>query len=221
MRGTNSTGPIAVVVILLLAGQICFASDSDLQYWTSGGVSLDLSEDWQFSFEEELRFSRDATLFYHHSDAAIVYKGFADWIDVGLNYRQVFSKDSAGDWRQEHRPHLNATLKAKLFDLDVSNRLRVEYRDTEGGKDAWKLRNKFTVKFPVQLTALNIQPYLADEIFIDPDETEINVNRLYAGLSCKFSDSLKGSLYYLWQSKESGGDWDSVNVIGIQLKLNF
>lgn len=141
---------------------------------------------------------------------------------AGLNYKQVFERtDSEGEWKQENRPHLNITLKGRLFDLGLSSRSRFEYRDRENKKDLWRYRNKVTVKFPLELTSFKLQPYLADEVFINFDEEDFNKNRLYAGLSLKLSKNIKGEVYYLWQSSKSGGDWKDINVLGTGLKFYF
>ena len=81
--------------------------------------------------EEEFRFGDDGGNFYYqHSDLGLIYSGISDWVDVGINYRHVFlEKDS--DWKQENRPHLNATVKCKLLDFSLSNRGRLEYRNRE------------------------------------------------------------------------------------------
>lgn len=222
MRSKKWICSFAMIISLVSTAQTSIASgDDNLQYWTTGGISVDLDEDWNVAFEEELRFLSDASLYYHHSDIGLVYKGFAEWLDVGLNYRQVFAKDSSGKWQSEHRPHIKATVKGELFGLGLSNRLRFEYRDLPGKKDLWRFRNKLTVKLPWKLTSLNIQPYVADEVFINLDNADLNRNRLYAGLSCDFSPNLKGGLYYLWEASERGGNWYDSNVIGLQLKLHF
>ena len=214
---------VVTVIAILSISEICFATDDgDFQYWSKAGVSFDIDKDWKFTFGEEFRLGDDAgDLYRHHSDLGLVYKSLADWIDLGFNFRWVFEKDSKDKWRQENRPHLNLTVKGKLFDLDVSSRSRFEYRDRENKKDVWRYRNKVTLKLPLELTSLKLQPYLADEVFINFDEGDFNRNRLYSGLSLNLSKNIKAEVYYLWQSSESGGDWKDINVLGTQLKFRF
>lgn len=224
MEARNWIYFVATVITILLTSEICFATDDgDFQYWSSANVSLDIDKDWKITFAEEFRLGDDAGhLYYHHSDIGFVYKSLADWIDLGFNYKQVFERtDSEGEWKQENRPHLNITLKGRLFDLGLSSRSRFEYRDRENKKDLWRYRNKVTVKFPLELTSFKLQPYLADEVFINFDEEDFNKNRLYAGLSLKLSKNIKGEVYYLWQSSKSGGDWKDINVLGTGLKFYF
>jgi len=214
---------IVTVIAIVLISEVCFAYDDEgFQWWSTAGVSYDINKDWKVTFEEEFRLGDDGGhLYYHHSDLGFVYKSLADWIDLGFNYRGVFEKDSKGEWRQENRPHLNITLKGKLFDLDLSDRSRFEYRDRENKKDLWRYRNKFTVKLPLELTKFKLQPYLADEVFINFDEEGYNRNRLYSGASFKLSKNLEGNIFYLWQSSRSGGDWKDINVLGVGLKYHF
>ncbi len=212
-----------MAIIVTLISEVCFASDDgDFQYWSTADFSFDIDRDWKFTFQEEFRLKESGGhLYYHHSEVGFVYKSFADWIDLGFNYRQVFEKDSEGEWKQENRPHLNVTLKGKLFDLDVSDRSRFEYRDRENKEDVWRYRNKVTVKLPFELTELKLKPYLADEVFITLNDDNVDRNRLYAGVSFKLAKNLKGDVFYLWQSSRSSSDWTDINVLGTALKFSF
>ena len=204
-------------------GGLCLAADDgDFQLWSTATAAFDINEQWRGTVEEELRFEDDAgTLGYHHTDIGLAYSGLADWLTIGLNYRQVFSKNSNEIWTQENRPHLNLTLNGDILGLSVANRSRFEYRDRENNEDMWRYRNKTTVKLPFQLTDAGLQPYVADEIFINFGESDISRNRLYSGVTLKLSETLSGSIYYLWESTKSTHEWNDINVLGIQLKLRF
>ena len=86
---------------------------------------------------------------------------------------------------------------------------------------SYRLRNKITLKFPVKFTKWNIQPYLADELFFDFDNGDMNRNRFYAGFIFDIVENLKGDLFYLLQSTESSNSWNDYNVLGSKLKLSF
>ncbi len=214
---------VIVAIATLSISRSCFGYDDEgFQHWSTAGVSSDINKDWQCVFEEEFRLGDDGGhLYYHHSDLGFIYKSFADWIDLGFNYRQVFEKDGKGKWRQENRPHINITLKARWFDLNVSNRARFEYRDRENKEDVWRYRNKVTVKFPLKLTKFDLQPYVADEVFITLNDDNIDRNRFYAGTSFNLSKDIKANIFYLWQSSRSAKEWKDINVLGTQLKFLF
>jgi len=222
MKARNRVRFVITIVTIVVAGEVCFASGGDFEYWATTGASFDINKDWGCTFEEELRFKdTGGELYYHHSDLGFVYKNFADRIDLGVNFRKVYKKDSKGEWTQEDMPHLNATLKRKVFGLDVSDRARLEYRDRENEKDVWRYRNKITVKLPVELTELKLQPYLAEETFTNLDEEGFNNNRMSGGFSINLSKKVKGDIYYLWQASKLDGGWKDVNVIGTSLRFYF
>ena len=171
--------------------------------------------------EEEFRFGDDADQFYYqHSDLGFTYSGFADWLNIGINYRHIFQEKN-DKWVRERRPHLNITLKKKVHDWVLSCRGRFEYRDTQNSNDGWRYRDKFTVKTPFKFSRLEIQPYIADEIFVDFDEEELNQNRLYAGFSFKLLKNLKGEIYYFWQRSKKSDEWIDANILGTKLKFSF
>ena len=213
---------VAIITVSSISG-ICFASDDgDFQYWSTADVSFDINKDWKFTFQEEFRLGESGGhLYYHHSEPGLTYSGLAKWIDLGFNYRQVFEKNSKGQWKQENQPNINVTLKGKLLGLDVSNRARLEYRDREDNEDVWRYRNKVAVKLPFELTELKLQPYLADEIFIPLNDDNVDKNRFYAGVSLKLTKNLKGEVYYLWESSRGTSDWTDINVLGTALKFSF
>ena len=223
MKVKNWTYFVVAVITILLFGKVCLAfEDEGFQYWSSAGASFDINKDWQCAFEEEFRLGNDGGhLYYHHSDLGFIYKSFADWIDLGFNYRQVFEKDSNNRWRQENRPHVNITLKGRLFNLDISDRSRFEYRDFENKKDVWRYRNKVTVKLPVELTELKLTPYLADEVFITPDDDNVDRNRFYSGASFNLLKNIKADIFYLWQSSRSAKEWKDINALGTSLRFYF
>ena len=98
---------VVTVVTVVLISEICFGFDDEgFQYWSTASVSFDINKDWKCTFTEEFRLGHDAgNLYRHHSDLGFVYKSLADWVDLGFNFRQVFEKDSKGEWRRENRPH--------------------------------------------------------------------------------------------------------------------
>jgi len=218
------------IVSLAAAGLITFLcstvfgfDDDDFQYWSSAGASVNINKDWKAVFTEELRFgNQGGNLYYQRSDLGFVYSGFADWIDIGLNYGLIYEKDDKTDrWRRENRPHLNLTFKWKMWGLSLSDRNRFEYRDRENGKRLWRYRNKFTVKLPWKLTAWKLQPYVADEVFINLDDEHFNRNRFYAGVSTPLGEKLSADIYYILQASRKGSDYTDYHVLGTALKFKF
>jgi hypothetical protein len=213
---------VAAIAVVLFNG-VCLASRSgDLEYWQTTGFGFDINKDFTFTAAEEFRAGRhNGNPYLHNIDLGLVYKGLAGGPDIGLNFKKEYEKDSTGKFRQENRPHVNITFKGKAFDFDTSNRVRLEYRNRENKEDLFRLRNQATVKFPFSFTKLNLQPYIAEEVFINLGENNINQNRLSAGFSSKLSKNVNVGVYYLWKTSKITGGWRDTNVIGTQFKFLF
>jgi hypothetical protein len=220
MKGVNVI--ITLTISIMSFTGICFAADDgDFQYWNNESISWKLDENWKAGFEEELRLGDNGgNLYYAHSDLGLTYSGLSDWLDLGLNYRQIFEKKS-GEWKEENQPHINAALKWQFQDFSLSNRARFAYKNREDADNFWQFRNKLTIKSPWKLTGLEIQPYIADEIFYDFDVNTLNRNRFYAGFSLKLFKGLKGEIFYLWQTSEKDNKWSDLNVLGTKFTLSL
>jgi hypothetical protein len=194
--------------------------DGDLQLWNTEIAEAKINDSLKVKIEEELRFGEDVSeLYYTHTDGGFTYK-LTDMFDVGLNYRLAYEKKD-GEWKEENRPHVHGTLKWAWQDFKFKDRSRLECRNPEGKSTAWRYRNKLTVYSPWKWTEFDIQPYIADEIFVDFHGEKINRNRLYAGFGLKLIEHFKADLFYLWQSSGKKGKWTDYNVIGIKLKAIF
>ncbi|MHC4105710.1 MAG: DUF2490 domain-containing protein [Planctomycetota bacterium] len=218
-----STYIFIVLLCSYASNKSCFAFDDEgFQLWSSAGASFDINKEWKGKVDEEFRLGNDGgNLYYQHSDIGFTYKGLADWIDVGFNYRYVIEKDSNDKRLEENRPHFNVTVKSRLLGLDVSNRSRFEYRDRESKENVWRYRNKVTVKIPLEIAGLKLPTYIADDVFITLNGDNIDKNRLYFGLPLTLSQKFKTDIFYLWQSSRSSREWKDINVIGIFLKFDF
>ncbi len=194
--------------------------DGDFQVWHTENQEVKVSKEARVTLEEEFRFGDDASeFFYQHYDAGLLYDVNKN-LSLGVNYRQVYEL-KGGEFKAEERPHFNAVLKGDLWGFQLDDRNRFEYRHFSYQEDFWRYRNKFTAKFPWKFTKLKIQPYLADEIFVDLKETDFSRNRFYSGLGFDLTKNIKAEMYYMLQLSKSSGKWTKANVLGTKLKLVF
>lgn len=213
---------VAGVFLLILYGWAYAYDDGDFQVWHSEGQEGKINDRLKVTLEEEFRFGDDASeFFYYHYDGGIVYSVNKN-LDLGLNYRQVYDKKVPhGKFKEENRPHMNATVKWELFGFKLDDRSRLEYRHFDYQSDRWRYRNKVTAKFPWKFTKLAIQPYLSDELFLSSMGTALSENRGYCGFLFSFFNNLKGELYYMLKSNKTGGKWKAGNILGAKVKLIF
>jgi len=212
------------IALNLLAITFIFAStgfafdDGDVQFWNTDVIAGSLTDTIKVDAEQEYRWGDDISDFYYiHSQLQIHFK-INDWLSVAPAYRQVFEEKS-GEWTNEYRPLLNATVKCKHNGWELKNRSRIEFRNKENSEDKIRFRHKVTLKLPVEWTEYSIRPFVADEIFVEEDDG-LNRNRAYVGLGAKLTDTIGSTVYYVWQSSDKG-DWVDVHAIGLKFKLSF
>lgn len=211
---------LAAALVFAVAGSIYAYDDADFQVWNSEIQEKKINKETKVTLEEEFRFGDDANdFYYHHYDAGFVYS-FNKNIDLGINYRQVYEKKK-GKFKTENRPHINAALKHDLFGCKIEDRNRLQYRHFDYQGDLWQYRNKFTIKLPWKFTGIEIQPYLADEIFLDFQNRAFSRNRFYSGFAITPARNWKAEIYYLLQSSRSNNKWTDANVLGAKVKLAF
>jgi hypothetical protein len=212
-----------LVTAAVLLHTACQASArGDDEYWAKASLLIPIDEQWTFNFEEKLTFGDDGgRLDDHQADYCFNYAGLADWLILGFGYKQLFEK-AGDDWEVENRPLLNVTVKTKRSGWAFASRSRFEYRIPEEGDEAWRYRNKVAVMPPWTFTPLRIQPYAADEIFIDLDEGDFNQQRLYCGFFIPLHENIRLELFYLWKlDEQDDGDWHDTNVLGSFVYFQF
>jgi len=213
---------VTLIAIILSCSMGAVAGKDNHEFWSQFGVGVELNEDWELEFEEELKFGEDASRLYNHNtDSGVVYKGLTSWLDIGLSFMREYETDDKGTWHPEDRTRINIKVKTPIAGFDISNRTRLEYRELETEPDHWRYRHMLKVKFPSKYTALKLQPYVADEPFLYLNGKGFIKNRLYSGVGFTLSRRISGALFYLWESKKSGGQWDATHIIGTNIVLHF
>lgn len=214
------------LLVFLCAG--CFRAYSfdkgDFQVWNTNVEEKKIDDKTKISMEEEFRYGNNASeLFYQHYDIGFNYE-ISKSLSLKLSYRYILNEKN-NKFQVENQPNVNLTYKWDFLGCNMSNRSRLEYRIFDYQTDSWRYRDKITAKLPWKLTRYDIQPYLADEIFVSSIGASINNNRFYSGLTFKATKNFSGDMYYMRQNTRTVGKtkttWSFVNVLGIKLKIDF
>lgn len=212
---------LIILSFLLLCHAISFAQgDGDWQLWAQETITGKLSDAWSVEGKQEFRFCYNMKEFTSNRTAIGIQYALADWVFLGLNYKQIFDQKE-GAWQEENRPQFDIKFKWNIILAEFENRNRLEYRVVDDTQESWRYRNRLTIAPDAKWTRMQFQPYVADEIFVDFEEDELSRNRLYIGFKAQWMKHIKSSLYYLWQSSKKGGDWIDFNVIGVDMKFAF
>ena len=212
---------ILIACLGVMTGLAAFASDDgDWQFWSLGGMQVNLSESWKAGLEQQFRLGDNMVkLYYRYTDFGIAWRA-TPWFILGCDYAQIYEKRE-GDWKEENRPHLNGTFKWSWREFGFEDRHRIERRIREGRENIWMYRNNLSSMIPLKWTRWEIRPYVADEIFFILDEGELYRNRLTAGFKGQLVHYLWVDIYYLWQSSEKGENWIDCHIVGAKLKATL
>ncbi len=212
---------------LVLATTIrAYAYDNhDFQFWNTEVEEMRLNKNSKLVFEQEFRLGDNAgDLYYQHYDVGYIYE-LSKYFSAGIGYRYIKELKNKA-FRVENEPYLLAIFYWSLSGFKFDDRSRFEYHTFDYDQaDSGRYRNKLTVKFPWKFSKREIQPYLADEIFIRFNGTDLNQNRFFAGLGFIITKNLKGEIYYMLKSTKNysklESTWTEANVLGTKLKLAF
>ena len=205
---------IVAALLLLSAGNV-FA-DGEWTLWVDEAISGKINDSVSANFTAAQKWTDDMSeLSYWHTDLGFTFKTrFEKLLSIGLNYRQVYTLGSDGDWAQEKRPHFSLYTTLPAYQgFTLKNRFRMEYRDTVSYND-WRLREMVTIVLPYEFTQAKIKPYIANEIFYDFNASSLNMNRLYVGASIgKIYNNIKAKVEYFWEAKKKSNNWNDGHVL--------
>ena len=202
-------------IIIILITIICNLSAS--QFWHAEKVSHSFSDKLSISFEDDFRsegFGKNN--YYSHGDIGLKYS-LNSSISLYANFREIFEEKSSG-WIQEHRPHGSVTIKFKRGLISTTGRSRLEYRIKDSGS-SFRNRNMVSVNLGNGWTSLKIIPYLADEMFYDLSNNEMNRNRFYIGCKIKNLTRFKPAIYFMQQRNLKNNKWDTIGVLGVKISF--
>jgi hypothetical protein len=208
---------IIIIVAVGFFSSSAFAKSSTV-YWNEETIKVGLTEKISFAISGKFRYNEDGN-YQNVTDLILTYKS-PKWLTTGLSYREFFKKGASG-WKNENRTHLEVTARFKLANWGLSNRLRFEYRDIEGNKGTYRIRDKFQVKTPWKWTSLKINPYGETELLYTELDA-FNEYRLQAGAIMKLAKRISLNSFYMRSTLKADGDWDEyLNVIGTKLIFKF
>ena len=194
-----------------------FCNLSASQFWHAEKITQSFSDKLSLIFEDDFRSeSFGENNYYFHGDVSLKYR-LSSAISFNANFREVFEKKSSG-WVQEHRPHGTVSMKKKFGLISTTGRIRMEYRIKDSGS-TFRNRNMLTLDFGNGWTCMKLVPYMADELFYNLANKEINRNRFYLGVKVKKISVYKPTLYFMQQRSLKNNKWESFGVLGIKISF--
>lgn len=219
-----------VMILCLIQGFLApslFASpskDEDFGVWNVYDVEKKLNAQWKMKVGEELRFREHNGLYYEETHVGVDYKPIR-YLALGAEYQQICSsrwKNKQNMWYWDSVPRVYATPQYVFKGFSLEDRNMLEFRLKQQTEDSLRYRNMVTLTAPWKWTPLEVQPYTANEIFIETGKKGMNEDRFFAGFKVHWWGPVYGSIYYLRHSaKNAIGKWTSLNILGTGLKIVF
>lgn len=219
---------LVMCLVLSFAAPICATpkyDNGDWQLWSTDSIKAKINDRWGVYAEEEFRWGKDISQYYYeHTHLELDFKAL-NWLIICPAIRIAYELNSKEVWYPTYEPQVNFAGKWNLGDWTFEARARLEERifDEPGKSDAFRNRDKFTLKSPWKWTPLNLNPYMSDEVFFQEGIDGLAENRLWVGLGMQFFKNLKGELAYMWREVKQTSDnsYLEFNVIQVNLKFEF
>lgn len=204
---------LATTVFVLFGKAVIAENDGTLsEFWQEIYVYRNFSE----KIGGELLFNNLSDIGYGSYDWFLEGKinyHVKSWLDMELMYRHEFY-DENGITLQEYRPMFRLSGKTCWGNISIRNRHRIEYRIFEVGGSQVRYRSDLRLKPGWDLTSLNLNPYLTEEIFVAGGE--MTRNRLYGGIVGQIG-RFEPTVYFLLQSDACENGWKKRNILGVML----
>ncbi len=195
------------------------AGGDDTQYWNEFIFKHRLTPRWETHFKTEQRLvDQIGELGTHNYVAGLVVSALPAF-DFELNYKFEKEKSDPGT-TDEHRLEIIPILKWFWKEVGFKLRNRLEYR-TIDGETSWRLREKIIIKKQINASGWTFTPYFSEELFYDFRVGDFNQNRIAVGVSKEVVRDLELSLYYMYKSNQTRGDWFGANVLGTEFVVTF
>ena len=230
LRRKFSTACFFMAVFLMIQGignpraDASPAKDEDFGIWNTYDVEKKLNKQWKIWAGEELRFREHNGIYYTETHVGTNYQP-SKYLALGALYLEnrasrTQKNDEIWYWESEPRIYMTPQLPFKGFLLENRNMLAFRWR--QESKFAMVYRNLTTLTAPWKWTRFELQPYTANEIFLETNRNGMFEDRFYAGLKARWWGPFYGTIFYLRQSKKDAiGKWTSLNILGTSLKISF
>ncbi|HAM34406.1 MAG TPA: hypothetical protein DEB40_08820 [Elusimicrobia bacterium] len=175
---------------------------------------------WRALLGGESYSSRDLDGIY----AAYVRPGAAwsprPWLSLACAYRYQASRAAmARPWLDQHRLELIAEPKARIGGLTVSDASKFERRWIDKSRDRWVFRNALKFSYPIQLGALRLAPFAANEIFYDLWLRQTTTLWSDIGLSKAVFPGATATLFYRVESAKTSRGFARYNTVALWLSF--
>ena len=200
---------------------------SDLELWTSIGISKKINEHWTITLEEEFRFTNDISrLDMFFTDLGLKYK-FNKHFSAGINYRFYQNKNKEEVFQTQHRLSADFKYKQKINRFTLAYRLRFQNKDedfftTESGNNLYNLRNRLSVDY--NINNFKLDPFFDVELFRrfeNGNDSYFNKIRWTLGIEYPITKKSDVKLFYRIDNELNQTYNEDTYIIGLGYEISL
>lgn len=222
-NGCSKVWKIACIAGLLIAGGAMARGEAgDNQAWMQIWVSGQLTDTVGIKLTRENRYrdTDEDKYFYGYTDIALPVKLNKNWSLTPAV--RLITTLRGGEWRDDLMPHISLNNKTTLGSVTMKNRMRLVKMDKEAtDADPIQYRHRIDLMPAKSWTDWKLTPYVAEEVFYDFDEYQVNKFRTYAGMTFVPVKKVSMDLYVMREDTKKLGDWNDVLVFGLASGFKF
>lgn len=208
--------------LLIAGGAMARGEAGDNQAWMQIWVSGQLTDTVGIKLTRENRYrdTDEDKYFYGYTDIALPVKLNKNWSLTPAV--RLITTLRGGEWRDDLMPHISLNNKTTLGPVTMKNRMRLVKMDKEAtDADPIQYRHRIDLMPAKSWTDWKLMPYVAEEVFYDFDEYQVNKFRTYAGMTFAPVKKVSMDLYVMREDTKKLGDWNDVLVFGLAGGFKF
>ena len=219
-------GRVALFLAVVMAGCLTIGAQStkpprdDNQIWTETQVAIPFDKTTSLVLLGILRFGRDVSRPVNERIGAGVSFKAGKYLTVFPFYLHVASQPTSSSHSTEDRITLEATLKFPAGRFTIADRNRVEFHIHHPAPNFTQYRNRLQLEHPLKIFKLELDGFVADEVFYDSLANAWIRNRFYLGAIRKINKHFTLELYYVRQNDSHSHPGD-INALGTTFKFRL
>jgi len=213
---------------LVMAGALTAKASDDPRFRYGNFLDKTINQDWSVTLWSEW----DTTNNNNHAlnaidqELSLVYSGVAPWLDIGPGVGYWDAKGN-GRWEDTTYPYGFITLKQTAFGLTFNDRNRFDAEIPEHYVgEGLTYRNALTIATVKKWTALQLQPFVTDEVFYNTRTNEVSDNQAFVGFNFKVTNNIGATLSFMMDSSYTdegarGNHWKKTPMVVFSTSVNF
>ena len=209
---------IFLLALLCASAAAQSSDDEDLQLWNDLQVTVPVHKKLDLVLHAEFHSANNISRFNEGRGGAGVVWKFAKNVSFNPSYAYIESRNTAGQFRTEHRVRLRGSYRFPIEKIGLTHRSSFELRFRSSGY-SWRYRPSITVEksLPNRLIS-DAKIFLTEEPFYVSTTGGFTRNRISIGIAKQISPRLGLEVYYMRQNDGFSHPGD-LNVIRASWKV--